>query len=52
MTAHRGLFARVADYLAVPSHDAVIVQALGVLAAGAFLALYGALRLLPKKIGA
>ncbi|WP_169701916.1 hypothetical protein [Janibacter terrae] len=48
----RGLFDHVADYLSVPDHDAVIVQALGLLAAGAFLALYGALRLLPKKIGA
>lgn len=52
MTAHRGLLARVADYLAVPAHDAVIVQALGLLAAGAFLLAWAGLRLLPKKNGA
>lgn len=48
MTRRRGLFDHVADYLAVPSHDAVIVQALGLLASGAFLLAWAALRLLPK----
>ena len=48
-----GLIGRAADYAYPPEHDAVILRALGLVASGAFLLLYAALRLTPsKKVGA
>ncbi|WP_346007475.1 hypothetical protein [Janibacter terrae] len=40
MTGRRGLFDHVADYLAVPAHDAVIAKSLGLVAGAALWLLY------------
>ena len=43
---------RLLDRLHCSDSDAVILRALGLIASGAFLLLYAALRLAPKKVGA
>ena len=42
----------VADYLAVPEHDRIIRNTIGLVASAALIVLYIAMRITPSKIGA